>query len=581
MAEKKNKEMKNNAVKWLYSVTGRKKWNILWLMIVQALNGASGVLYALLLRNIVDCAVDGDKSGFRLNVIFIILLVLAQVAMRAIIRWLEELSRASLENLFKQRLLNNILTKDFGTVSAVHSGEWLNRLTNDTVVVAQNSVEILPGLAGMVVKMVSAMAMMIVLDYRFALILLPVGIVLFFATYGFRKVLKRLHKNIQERDGKLRVYLQERLGSMMMIRSFAAEEQTENDALEKMLDHKKSRMKRTRFSNFCNIGFHTGMQGMYVGGVIYCGYGILTGAISYGTLTAITQLISQIQSPFANITGYLPKFYAMTASAERLMEIEAFENDTDVQPMDIDETLGYYRNDFSAMGLEKAEFAYYPSGDSVRQLSKDTMPVVLKDISVEIGKGQYVAFTGHSGCGKSTVLKLLMCIYKLDGGRRYITDKSGNTEELSAKFHRLFAYVPQGNQLMSGTIREVVCFADKSGLHDDERIYEALKIACADEFVSELDDGVDTLLGERGTGLSEGQMQRIAIARAIYSKCPIMLLDEATSALDEATERKVLENLKNMTDKTVVIVTHRPAALDICDRILQFTEKGVKENGEE
>ena len=571
--------MKNSAVKWLYLVTEKKKWNIFLLMIVQALHGGSGVLYALLLRNIVDNAVDGDRSGFRLNVLYIILLVLAQIAMRAVIRWLEELSRASLENLLKQRLLKNILTKDFGTVSSVHSGEWLNRLTNDTVVIAQNSVEILPGLAGMIVKMVSAIVMMIVLDCRFALVLLPLGIVIIFATYGFRKVLKKLHKNIQERDGKLRVYLQERLGSMMMIRSFAAEEQTEAEAFDRMSDHKSSRMKRVRFSNLCNIGFNTGMQGMYVGGIIYCGYGILTGAISYGTLTAITQLISQIQSPFANITGYLPKFYAMTASAERLMEIEDFENDSDVQPMDIDETLNYYRSSFKAMGLDNAEFAYYPSGDSVRQLSKDTMPVVLKDISVEIGKGQYVAFTGHSGCGKSTVLKLLMCIYKLDGGRRYIIDKSGNTEKLSAKFHRLFAYVPQGNQLMSGTIRDVVCFADKSGLHDDKRINEALKIACAYEFVSELDDGVDTLLGERGTGLSEGQMQRIAIARAIYSKCPILLLDEATSALDEATERKVLENLKNMTDKTVVIVTHRPAALDICDRILQFTDNGVIENG--
>lgn len=571
--------MKNNAVKWLYLVTEKKKWNIFLLMIVQALHGGSGVLYALFLRNIVDNAVDGDRSGFMLNVLCIIFLVLAQIAMRAVIRWLEELSRASLENLLKQRLLKNILTKDFGTVSSVHSGEWLNRLTNDTVVIAQNSVEILPGLAGMLVKMVSAIVMMIVLDCRFVLVLLPLGIVMIFATYGFRKVLKKLHKNIQERDGKLRVYLQERLGSMMMIRSFAAEEQTEAEAFDRMSDHKSSRMKRIRFSNLCNIGFNTGMQGMYVGGIIYCGYGILTGAISYGTLTAITQLISQIQSPFANITGYLPKFYAMTASAERLMEIEAFENDSDVQPMDIYETLNYYRSSFKAMGLDNAEFAYYPSGDSVRQLSKDTMPVVLKDISVEIGKGQYVAFTGHSGCGKSTVLKLLMCIYKLDGGRRCITDKAGNTEELTAKFHRLFAYVPQGNQLMSGTIREVVCFADKSGLYDDERINEALKIACAYEFVSELDDGVDTLLGERGTGLSEGQMQRIAIARAIYSKCPILLLDEATSALDEATERKVLENLKNMTDKTVVIVTHRPAALEICDRILQFTDNGVIENG--
>lgn len=571
--------MKDNAVKWLYSVTGRKKWNILWLMIVQALNGASGVLYALLLRSIVDNAVEGDGSGFKFYVLLIILLVLAQVAMRAVIRWLEELSRSSLENLFKQRLLDNVLHKDFGTISAVHSGEWLNRLTNDTVVVAQNSVEILPGLAGMIVKMVSAMVMMIVLDYRFALVLVPVGILLLFATYGFRKVLKRLHKNIQEKDGKLRVFLQERLGSMMMIRSFAAEEQTEAEALDKMSEHKRSRMKRILFSSLCNIGFQLGMQGMYVGGVIYCGYGILTGAISYGTLTAITQLISQIQAPFANITGYLPKFYAMTASAERLMEIEDFEDESDVQPMDIDETLDYYSKSFSAMGLENAEFAYYPSGDSVRKISKENMPTVLNNISLEIGKGEYVAFTGHSGCGKSTVLKLLMCIYKLDGGKRYITDNSCDKQELTAKFHRLFAYVPQGNQLMSGTIREVVCFADKSELHNDERISEALKIACAEEFVSELDDGVDTLLGERGTGLSEGQMQRIAIARAIYSRCPILLLDEATSALDEATERKVLENLKNMTDKTVVIVTHRPAALDICDRVLQFTENGVIDNG--
>jgi ATP-binding cassette subfamily B protein len=259
------------------------------------------------------------------------------------------------------------------------------------------------------------------------------------------------------------------------------------------------------------------------------------------------------------------------------MEIEAFENDSDVQPMDIDETLDYYRNSFKAMGLDNAEFAYFPSGDSVRQLSKDAMPVVLKDISVEIQKGQYVAFTGHSGCGKSTVLKLLMCIYKLDGGRRYITDKSGNTEVLSAKFHRLFAYVPQGNQLMSGTIREVVCFADKSSMHDDARIFHALEIACADRFVRELEHGIDTLLGERGTGLSEGQMQRIAVARAIFSGSPVLLLDEATSALDEHTEKRMLENLRNMIDKTVIIVTHRPAALDICDRVLRFTENGIEE----
>ena len=567
--------MKNNSVKWLFSVTGRKKWNILLLMIVQALNGASGVLYALLLRNIVDCAVDSDRNGFRFYVIMIILLVAAQITMRAVIRFLEEFSRSALENLFKQRLLGNILKKDFATINAVHSGEWLNRLTNDTVVVANNSVEILPGIAGMIVKMISAVVMMLILDYRFALIMLPAGAALIVTTYGFRKILKRLHKNIQEKDGRLRIFLQERLSSMMMIRSFAAEGPAEKQAADKMSEHRAARMKRMRFSNLCNIGFQAGMNGMYIAGVVYCGYGILVGSISYGTLTAITQLIAQIQSPFANITGYLPKFYAMTASAERLMEIESFSDDSSCQPLSIDDILSEYHNSFASIKLQNAEFTYYPASDSIRDLSKENMPAVLSDISLEIKKGQYVAFTGHSGCGKSTVLKLLMCIYRLDSGKRLMTDLSGNSKELSPSYHRLFAYVPQGNQLMRGTIRDVVSFADCSAANDEERIAKSLKIACADEFVSELDNGIDTVLGERGTGLSEGQMQRIAIARAVFSGSPVLLLDEATSALDEATEKKLLENLRNMTDKTVVIVTHRPAALSICDRILEFTENGV------
>ncbi|WP_173386374.1 ABC transporter ATP-binding protein, partial [Ruminococcus flavefaciens] len=528
-------------------------------MIVQALHGASGVLYALLLRGIVDHATAHDKSGFWLYVVYTVMLVLGQIGLRAIIRWLNELSRATFENIFKARLMNNILHKDFACVNAVHSGEWLNRLTNDTVVVADSYVEILPGLVGMVVKLISAVIMMIVLDWRFACVLLPSGVLLIVFTYAFRKILKKLHKQVQERDGKLRIFLQEHIGSMMIIRSFAAEQQTEDDARERMTEHKKARMKKNHFSNFCNIGFGLAMNGMYLFGVCYCGYGILLGTISYGTLTAITQLISQIQAPFANITGYLPRFYAMTASAERLMEIESFGNDSNKHSLDIQSVKAYYSDNLKAFGLKNADFTYYPAVDSIKDLSKDSQPVALINISIEIGKGEYVAFTGHSGCGKSTVLKLLMSIYQLDSGKRYITDKDGE-EALSAEWHRLFAYVPQGNQLMSGTIREIVAFADKTDMQNDERIHQALRIACADDFVAELDGGIDTLLGERGTGLSEGQMQRIAIARAIYSESPILLLDEATSALDADTEKMLLQNLRNMTDKTVVIVTHRPAA---------------------
>ncbi|MBR1423310.1 MAG: ABC transporter ATP-binding protein [Ruminococcus sp.] len=571
-----NGQTNTSALKWLYAVPGRKKLYIAALMLVQSLNGASGVLYALFLRNIVDSAAAHDKPSFWLNVMLIIVLVLCQITMHAVIRWLNELSRATFENIFKERLMKNILSKDFASVNAVHSGEWLNRLTNDTVVVSNGYVEILPGLIGMVVKLISALVMIIALDKRFAMIIIPLGIILGVMTYAFRKVLKRLHKGVQEKDGKLRIFLQERIGSLMIIRSFAAEEQTEKEAFKKMSEHKSARMKKLRFSNLCNIGFGTAMNGMYLFGAIYCGVGILTDTITYGTLTAITQLISQIQAPFANITGYLPKFYAMTASAERLMEIESFE-DEGTEALPLDEIKRIYESKLGSIGLKNADFTYYPNVEDIKALTKADQPTVLNNISVEIKKGEYVAFTGHSGCGKSTVLKLLMSIYKLDAGERFITDNSGNTEKLSAKWHRLFAYVPQGNQLMSGTIREVVSFADRTQSGNNDKINKALKIACADDFVNELDNGTDTLLGERGTGLSEGQMQRIAIARALFSDSPVLLLDEATSALDENTEKQLLNNLRSMTDKTVVIVTHRPAALGICDRVLNFTENGVEE----
>ena len=551
----------DSAVRWLWRVIGRKKGYVLTLTLVQALSGGLGVLYALLLRNIVDSAVEHDSAAFWRNVLLIIGLVVLQISLSAIVRWLQELAKSDIENLLKQRLTDNILRKGYNTVSATHTAEWLNRLTNDTTVVANGIVEILPGLVGTVVRLISAIIMVIALDRMFAMILVPGGVALCVLTYAFRKVLKRLHKNIQETDGRLRIFLQEHIGSLMMIKSFVAEEQTSRAASEAMNEHKSARMRRNRFSNVANIGFAVAMQGMYLLGVVYCAYGIMSGTVTYGTLTAIMQLVGQIQGPFVSISSYVPRFYAMTASAERLMEIEAFADDEAAR--DANEVYNFYRESFSALGLRNANFTYE---------SDDAAPVVLNGISIEIKKGEYIAFTGHSGCGKSTVLKLLMCMYPLDSGEKYITGAEGEIA-LDASWRRLFAYVPQGNALMNGTIREVVSFADPDAAHDEYRLRRALHISCADEFV----DDLDAVLGERGSGLSEGQMQRLAIARAVFSDCPVMLLDETTSALDEVTEQRLLQNLRAMTDMTVVIVTHRRAALGICDRVLRFTEAGVED----
>ena len=564
------KNKNQTALRFLCEVTGRKKWNIFLLIMVQALLGISSVCYALALREIINAAVEGKSRGFFFAVFCFAALVCLQVLLRACNRFLEEFTSSAIENCFKERLFSCLLRKDFASVAAVHSGDWLNRMTSDTVVVANGMVQIFPGLAGMAVKLVGASAMILVLEPRFAYFILPGGILLVGFSYAFRKVMKRMHKNVQEKDGQIRMFLQESLGNLLVVRTFAAEPYIRAESKGKMEEHRKARLQRSFFSVICNMGFSTVMNGAYVLGAFFCGYGILKGTMSYGNFMAILQLIGQIQSPFANISGFLPRFYNMLASAERLMKAERLPETSVGEQYSAEQVGNCYKDHFEAIGMQDVSFTYLPPVQS----SPDEMPIVLKHLDLEIKKGEYVAFTGPSGCGKSTVLKLLLCLYTPDEGDRYLKVDGGKVG-LDGKWQRLFSYVPQGNYLMSGTIREIVTFSGTGKVQDDEsKLDRALKIACADSFISELEHGVDTILGERGLGLSEGQLQRIAIARAIFSDRPVLMLDECTSALDEDTEQRLLKNLRSMTDKTVLIVTHRPAALCICDKVIRISEEG-------
>ena len=543
-----------NTLKWLSGVLSGLRINIVLLTLIRVLLGLTGVGYAACFRRIVDSAAGGRPDGVMGAAAVFSAIVGAQFLLTAAGRHLDELLRSDAENRLKLRLLDALLGRSYSQVTATHSGEWMNRLTSDTQVVAGAAANILPNAAGLAARMLASAAMLMVLLPGFTVILLVCGGILMISTLWIRKYMKRLHRDIQERDGLLRIFLTERLGSLMILKAYQQEPTARAGALERMEDHKAARLRRNRFSNLCNSAFLLAMNSAYVLGAAWCGMGIVRGTVSYGTFTAVIQLVGQLQSPIAGLTGFVPQYYAMLASAERLMEAETFREEPEL-PLSEDQ-----RRSFRGFGFRDVTYSY-PDGGSREAVSRFT---------AEIRKGEYVAFTGPSGCGKSTLLKLLLCLFSPDAGQRYVVTDRGPVP-MDGAWGQLFAYVPQGNQLMSGTVREVVSFPCPRRCREDRALYAALDIACAGDFVRALPLGLDTPLGERGSGLSEGQMQRIAIARALFSDRPVLLLDEATSALDGDTEVQVLKNLRSLTGKTVLIITHRPAALEVVDKIIPFT----------
>ena len=343
---------------------------------------------------------------------------------------------------------------------------------------------------------------------------------------------------------------------MAVLRAYSKQEYAVEQADKRTNAWAQSRVYRGKWMAAYNGGMQFGIQIGYLLGILLCGIYLLQENISYGTIIAVLQLSRQAGS-MTSLSGFAPQYYAMTASIERMMEIENFGQDCEVPPKSVEMVHDFYRNHFCSFGLRSAFFTY-PDGK--------------ENVLSEIQKGQYVAFMGTSGYGKTTVIKLLLGLFQLQDGKIYLKDDCGNEQVLDASWRGLFAYVPQGNFLFSGTIREAITFGQAADTSHDEALWRALSIACADDFIRKLPQGLDTELGERGAGLSEGQMQRIAIARAIYSECPILIFDEATSALDQGTERRLLQNLRSMTNHTVILVTHRTAALEICDAAVEFQD---------
>lgn len=495
---------------------------------------------------------DAMFAHYRNWIIIYGIVILAIIAGRLLLRvYAQSLTikvQARLEMNMRSKLFNSIMMKKYDKINLLHSGELMNRMTSDINIVTDGITNIIPNLLYFITQFVGAFVVLIIFDWKFTMVFIVAGVVVSGVTLIFRGKLKKLHKEVQETDGKTRSFFQEAIESLLVVKTFGVEEQFNEKGEQLQMTNYNAKMKRRKVSILANAGFSFVFNAGYLMALVWCALKVCTKAMTYGTLTAVLQLISQIQTPFVNITKVVPQYYAIIASAERIMEIE----DIPLEERK-DKSFDAHRfyDEFATAKFENIQFNYGRES-------------VLEEGNASFEKGDFVAIRGISGIGKSTLMKMLLGVFKPKSGEIKLYEKNGDYVEASPTTRALFSYVPQGNYLFSGTLRENILLINPDATK--EEIDEALTISDIKDFVYSLPNGLDTVIGEKGLGISEGQAQRLAIARALLSKAPILLLDEATSALDAQTEYNVLKHIKELNQKTCIIITHKMAALDVCNK---------------
>ncbi len=524
---------------------------IFLLTLVGVLTSLIGVLFALLSKRVLDIATGQIEGNLIREGIILFGFLLFQLILEIVKSLLSVQVVGRFNIRFKTDFFQAILQKDYMKITGFHTGELLNRINSDIGIIANGFTQMLPQLLFYLTKIIACFWAIYLLDPNFALLCLALGPMIFFTAYFYRRKMKHLHKSCQAADGKIKSFMQETLGNLLVVKSFGCGNAAANQS--RVLQEKwyQLTIKRNQLSILANIFFYIGLTAGYYFALAWGAYKIAGGMMSFGTLTALLQLVGQIQSPFQSLSSLLPQYYAMVASAERLAEIEDL-------PSDGFSYKEKWTEPWSFISLSDVSFAY----------DEET---ILEHATFSVNPGEFVVIMGTSGTGKSTLLKILLGILPLDNGTGSIRLNDGTERNLFTEGKRLFSYVPQGNMIVSGTIRENLMF-----FHTDvseEEIIRAAKDAQIWDYIETLPEGLDTELGEGGLGLSEGQIQRLAIARAILNDAPIMLLDEATSALDDRTEVAILTALKARQDKTCILVSHKKAALSYCDKVYQFVDK--------
>ncbi len=497
------------------------------------------VAFAYFIKLVLDSVNDA-----RLFLIFAIAtgaLVLAEVGCKFLYAYLVNKVIIKAENAVKKQAFSSFLNKDYRQAEELEDADVLMRITSDCKIVAEGVITYIPEFVGLLSRIIASLAVLFFVDAIFAAGLLGLGIIVYFATKILRRRNKLLHKQSQQAEGEVLSFYKEGISHSFLFKLLGSGKQIENRCNDIQGKYQTARLRYARFNVFINSSFLLFMRLSYLVAVLWAAASIAKGG-SIGNLFAMIQLIAQIEGPFGSISGLIPKYYRTLGSIERILALEGVAPAPQLNIEQFD----------SPISVENLSFGY---SEGEEQLS---------GVSLTIAPRDFIAIVGRSGGGKSTLLKCIMGMYAPRAGS--VTYKG---EDIS-RCQSLFSYVPQGNFLIPGTIADnLLLFAPKATKEDIEKV---LEITMLKDKIAALPNGINGSVSDFGAGLSEGEGQRLSIARALLVGRPVLVLDECTSALDEATEKAILENIKSL-GKTVLLVSHKPCAVAYADKVFRLNSE--------
>ena len=540
-------------MKWLW---GAWKGNQLQATL-NALIGLGMVTISLIQVKTMQMAID-VAAGAREGNIFvatgiIAFFILCEFALNISSVWVKNILGVKAQNKMQQRMLDRILRSEWHGKEKRHSGDIINRLESDVNTVVNFLTETMPNTLSVLAMFFGAFFYLFSMD-KFLAIAIVIMLPLFL---GFSRIyigqMRRLTRLVRDSDSKVQSVLQETVQNRMLIKTLESDDAMVDKLEDTQSELRQNVIKRTRFRLYTNFVINFGFAFGYLFAFLWAALRMLDHTLTFGGMTAFLQLVNRIQGPARNLTALIPSFVGVFTAAERLMELEENPLEEQGEPIEIDAPCGIKLTDVS--------YAY-----------DDADEYVINHLNYDFYPGSCTAILGETGAGKTTLIRLILALLHPTRGKVEIYN-ANKKNELSPRLRCNFVYVPQGNTLLSGTIRDNLRLGNLNAT--DEDMYDALHEACAD-FVKDLPDGLETQCSESGGGLSEGQAQRITIARALLRNRNIMLFDEATSALDPETEKQLLKNILANHDKTVIFITHRPAVVDYCDQTLKIERVRVK-----